>query len=209
VRKDLFKGVLIGALAVLVIGGGTLGAMAAIGDGGIVTTCFNKSLGTWKPINTTTGHHCPTGTQTIVFYTKDQVDSLIASVTPTHHILTIYEDESSGNTNTASGAGSNDVYGDFIAYVNEALVAPSISQDDWVYTHTTDDSRFISTITFLFNDGSTIEATGPYPNGGGDQTVAITGGTGSYKGANGQLTVEYSQQVGNALPIRLDWTVPA
>jgi len=161
--------------------------------------------GELEPINTTSGHHCPTGTQTIVFYTKDQVDSLISSVTPTHHTVTYYEDESTGTQILGSGAGSNDVTNDYLLYDSQGLTGTPIAKDDGVFVHVSNGFAFLATLTFSFSNRS-IEAMGSWPDGD-NGTFAIMGGTDAYKGATGQ--VAFGTQVGNALPVNFDYTLPA
>lgn len=201
-RKDLFKGVLVGALAVLVIGGGTLGAMAAIGDGGVVTTCFNKSLGTWKPINTSLGKTCPTGTQTIVFYTKGQVDSLISSVTPTHHTLTLYED-TLNCTQAVNGSGPAAVfYFQCSDYDNAGFTGSAVGTEISSYVGPCPQT---ATVAFHLADGD-IQATGMYNCGLSHLTV--TGGTGAYVGATGTVDGDFYNNF-NGFQWSFDYTLPA
>jgi hypothetical protein len=72
------KSLTVVALVAVIIAAGTV-AYSAIGAGGAVTTCFNKTTGSWQPIDTAVTPSCPAGTKTIVFYTKDKVDALIAT----------------------------------------------------------------------------------------------------------------------------------
>jgi hypothetical protein len=190
------------AVVVAVVASATM-AFAAIINHGVVTTCFNSSTKAWRPAKGTT---CPAGTAKIVFYTKQKVDSLIKSVTPKHHTLTIYEDESSGTASTGTGAGSSDVYDDMLAYDNSGLTGTPVSTDDSVYVHMSGGFAFLGTLTFVFSNGS-IEATASWPDNQGGEVFAITGGTGAYEGITGQ--VSYGTQVGNALPAIFDYTLPA
>jgi Dirigent-like protein len=178
-------------------------AFAAIVNHGAVTTCFNSSTKAWHPVKGTT---CPAGTQKIVFYTKQKVDSLIKSVTPKHHTLTIYEDETTGTSSTGTGAGSSDVYNDFLAYDNSGLTGTPVSTDDSVYVHTSAGFAFLATLTFVFSNGS-IEAMASWPDNQPSDTFAIVGGTNVFKGITGQ--VAFGTQVGNALPVIFDYTLPA
>jgi uncharacterized protein YjbI with pentapeptide repeats len=70
------KGLTVAALVAVIIAAGSV-AYSAIGGGGVVTSCYNANTGSWVPIDTAVTPSCPAGTKTIVFYTKDKVDTLV------------------------------------------------------------------------------------------------------------------------------------
>src|SRR4051812_21645306 len=52
---------------------GATAAWAAIGDGGVVKTCFAKNQGTWRPIENAA--NCKAGESAVDFYSKSGADA--------------------------------------------------------------------------------------------------------------------------------------
>ena len=72
--------VTLAALVSLVIASAVSVTWAAIGDGGIVTTCLSKAKATWRPIDASAGETCKAGEQMLQIYSKSGADSTFLSV---------------------------------------------------------------------------------------------------------------------------------
>jgi hypothetical protein len=65
------------ASAVAIAAIGVTAAWAVIGDGGLVRTCFSKSQGTWRPIDSAAS--CKAGETQLDFYSKAGADAAFAA----------------------------------------------------------------------------------------------------------------------------------
>jgi len=107
----------------------------------------------------------------------------------THHVVTLYEDQTSGTISTnGSGQGATDAWDDFLVYDNAGLTGSPVATDVGYDVTETAGAKYLETLTFRFADGDLL-ITGIWntPPGPGTASgeLAIVGGTGAYAGARG------------------------
>ena len=70
------KWFVLAAVACVGVAGSVSVAWAAIGDGGVITTCYGKGKGTWRPISTVNpAETCKRGEQKLEMYSKSGADA--------------------------------------------------------------------------------------------------------------------------------------
>jgi allene oxide cyclase len=100
---------------------------------------------------------------------------------------------------TGSGAPGTDTAGDLLTFANDLYDA---SDSNVVGTDQGDCVRIVPGSTWecrwvaMFDDGS-ITVEGPFSDAG-NTVLAITGGTGAFKNARGQMKLEYHDEAGTS-----------
>jgi hypothetical protein len=148
-------------------------------------------------------------TPTANLLTQAQADGLYAPK-PTHHTLTLYEDQLSGTIHVNGSGGAHvDAWNDFLAYDSPALTGSPVAIDlgTEIQLNAAGGLDYQVALTFRFTDGD-LTLFGLYQLSDGTGRYAIIGGTGAYARAIGTAT--------SSLPppyavhtFTLDYTLPA
>ena len=177
------------------LGGAALATIPS--SGGVISTCYSKSNGTWRPIDKEAGAKCKSGETQVDLYSRAKVDSLLATYQPavTHHTLTVYENQSTlscapNDCLTPPSSGENFVWrGD--GFDNVGMNGTPIARTSGscqILPPGVDDGQCSFTARLA---GGQMTASGPFL--GTDECiacsgeVAVVGGTGDYLGASGRM----------------------
>ena len=111
------------------------------------------------------------------------------------------------DTDTVIDAGATgDSIGDSLAFGNpvfDAQDATQVGRDEGVCFRTNPGVAWECTWTTILADGSLV-VQGPFNDDGSDSILAVTGGTGAYDGASGQMTLHYRDAKGTQFDFSFD-----
>ncbi len=132
---------------------------------------------------------------------------LFAGCQPAAQTLTVVERATSDTVVDIGPSG--DSLGDVLAFGNpifDAANAQQVGRDEGYCVRTNTGQAWECNWTVLFDSGGSITVEGPFNDDLSDSKLSITGGTGQYKNARGEMTLHARNADGTEFDFAYSWS---